>query len=74
VGERRRALASPNYKLPLSPKKAVDVMISSVELSPAPKRLALGSGAYNLMHMGLSERLATLESQREMAFAADYDE
>jgi NAD(P)-dependent dehydrogenase (short-subunit alcohol dehydrogenase family) len=74
VGERRRALASPkDYKLPLSPQKAVDAMIESVETSPAPKRLALGSGAYNLMHKGLSERLTSLEAQKDIAFAADYD-
>ncbi len=74
IGERRRALASPNYKLPLSPEKAVDAMIASVDVSPAPKRLALGSGAYNLMHKGLSDRLALLESQHDIAFAADFDE
>lgn len=74
VGERRRALASPNYKLPLSPEKAVDAMIASVDVSPAPKRLTVGSGAYNLMHKALTERLALLESQREIAFGADYDE
>lgn len=74
VGERRRAVASPNYKLALSPEKAVDAMIASVAVSPAPKRLALGSGAYNFMHKGLSERLSLLESQREIAFAADHEE
>ena len=74
VGERRRALASPNYKLPLSPEKAVDAMIASVDVSPAPKRLTVGSGAYNLMHKALTERLALLESQKDIAFGADYDE
>ncbi|AJK50574.1 SDR family oxidoreductase [Burkholderia plantarii] len=74
VGERRRALASPStYRLPLSPEKAVDAMIASVDVSPAPRRLVLGGGAYQLIHAALGARLAELEAQREIAFGADDD-
>ncbi|NIE84526.1 MULTISPECIES: SDR family oxidoreductase [unclassified Burkholderia] len=72
VGTRRRALGSPStYRLPLSPEKAVDAMIASVEQSPAPRRLVLGGGAYRLIHEALTARLAELEAQKEIAFAAD---
>jgi len=74
VGERRRALASPNYPVKLDPEKAVDAIIASTDMSPAPKRLTLGGSAYTFVHAALTERIATLESQKDAAFAADYDE
>ena len=39
--------------------------------SPAPKRLALGSVAYASIHAALTERLAALEAQKEIALSAD---
>jgi hypothetical protein len=47
-------------------------MIASVDQNPAPKRLALGSDAYNVMHKQLSDRLAALEAQKDLAFSTDY--
>jgi NAD(P)-dependent dehydrogenase (short-subunit alcohol dehydrogenase family) len=57
-------------RLPIGdPAAMVRVMI--VDQSPAPRRIALGSDAYTLLHKALSERLALLESQRDLAFSTD---
>ena len=48
-------------------------MIDSVDQRPAPRRLALGSNAYEDIHAALSARLAALEAQREIAYSADED-
>jgi hypothetical protein len=49
----------------------VRAMIASVDVSPAPLRLTLGSDAYRLMHAALSDRLARLEAQKQLAFSTD---
>jgi NAD(P)-dependent dehydrogenase (short-subunit alcohol dehydrogenase family) len=54
------------------PAKMVEIMIDSVDQSPAPKRIALGSDAYTVMHKQLSDRLATLEAQKDLAFSTDF--
>ena len=54
------------------PVKMAEIMIASVDQEPAPKRLALGSDAYNVMHKQLSDRLAALEAQKELAFSTDF--
>jgi NAD(P)-dependent dehydrogenase (short-subunit alcohol dehydrogenase family) len=71
VGARRRAYASGDYNPTLDPAKAVDAMIRSADSSPAPKRLTLGAGAYKLVHAALTERLAALEAQQDIAFEAE---
>jgi len=48
-------------------------MIASTDVTPAPKRLTLGAAAYTLVHAALSERLAALEINKDVAFAAEYD-
>ena len=47
------------------------LMIDSVDQSPAPRRITLGSDAYTILHKALSERLALLETQRDLAFSTD---
>jgi hypothetical protein len=42
----------------------VKIMIDSVDQHPAPKRIALGSDVYTIIHKALTERLAVLEAQR----------
>ncbi|NWA03855.1 hypothetical protein [Pseudomonas gingeri] len=54
------------------PAKMVRLMIESVDQHPAPKRLALGSDSFMVMHKQLSERLAELEAQRGLAFSTDW--
>jgi hypothetical protein len=41
----------------------VKVMIESVRQNPAPKRIALGSDGYTMIHKALKERLAALEAR-----------
>jgi hypothetical protein len=48
------------------------MMIGSVEQSPAPRRLVLGSDSHKLMHDALTERLAELEAQRDAAAATHF--
>jgi hypothetical protein len=57
---------------PGDPVKMANIMIESVEQNPAPKRIALGSDAYGMIHKALADRLSALEAQREMAFSTDY--
>jgi NAD(P)-dependent dehydrogenase (short-subunit alcohol dehydrogenase family) len=52
--------------------KMAEIMIASADQQPAPKRIALGSDAYTVMHKQLSERLATLEAQKALAFSTDF--
>ena len=52
-------------------RQMVQAMIDSVDHSPAPKRLLLGSDAYDRVHRALTERLANLDAQRETAISTD---
>ena len=54
------------------PAKMVGIMIASIDQNPAPKRIALGSDSYTVMQRQLSERLAALEAQKELAFSTDF--
>ncbi|MGF6282849.1 SDR family oxidoreductase [Pseudomonas silensiensis] len=72
AGEVRRALAS-DFPLPGDPQKMVQAMIDSVDRSPAPKRLALGSDAYTQIRAALVDRIAALDAQKEIAFSTDVD-
>lgn len=67
----RRMLEEGISLPPGDPAKMVEIMINSAEKSPAPRRIALGSDAYTVMHKQLSERLASLEAQKELAFSTD---
>jgi NAD(P)-dependent dehydrogenase (short-subunit alcohol dehydrogenase family) len=53
------------------PARMVEIMISSVDQNPAPRRIALGSDAYTVMQKQLSDRLGMLEAQKELAFSTD---
>ncbi len=53
------------------PARMVEHMIASVDQEPAPRRLALGSDAWQAMQRQLSERLSALEAQKELAFSTD---
>jgi len=47
------------------------IIIDTVEQNPAPKRIALGSDAYGAIHKALTDRLAVLEAQKDLAFSTD---
>jgi hypothetical protein len=46
-------------------------MIDSVDVTPAPRRLVLGSDSYRAIHAALTERLAELEAQKDAVSATD---
>lgn len=56
------------------PAKMATRIIESVEQSPAPKRLVLGSDSYRFLHAALTERLADLEAQAGTAGLTDFVE
>jgi hypothetical protein len=69
TGEMRRAFAAGTFIVKGDPIKMAQAMIDSVDRSPAPKRLALGSGTYTSIRAALVERLAALDSQKDIAFS-----
>lgn len=74
AGEIRRAVLNDAFALRGDPQKMVDAMIASVDVRPAPRRLTLGSGAYERVRAALIERLAVLDAQKDIALSTDYDE
>jgi NAD(P)-dependent dehydrogenase (short-subunit alcohol dehydrogenase family) len=68
---RRRIEDGPRPPLG-DPAKMARAIIASADGETAPKRLTLGSDAYTLMHAALSERLAALEAQKELAYSTDF--
>ena len=72
AGDFRRMVASAGMAMfPGDPRKVAAAIIDSAGLSPAPKRLTLGSDAYGLIHAALTERLADLEAHKELAYSTD---
>lgn len=53
------------------PAKMVARMIASVDQTPAPKRLVLGTDSFNALQRALTERLAAVEAQKETAATTD---
>jgi NAD(P)-dependent dehydrogenase (short-subunit alcohol dehydrogenase family) len=70
-GAVRRALADGSFRLSGDPVQMVRTMIDSADQSPAPRRIALGSTAYRSIHAALTDRLARLEAQQDIALNAD---
>jgi len=70
-GAVRRALADGSFKLTGDPEQMVRSMIDSAGQVPAPRRIAMGSTAYQSIHAALTDRLGQLEAQKEVAYAAD---
>lgn len=66
-----RGLTTADRPSPGDPSKIASAIIDSVDRTPAPLRLALGSDSYRIIHTALSERLAALDEQRDLAFTTD---
>ena len=47
-------------------------VIGSVDQNPAPKRLVLGGDSYTMIQKALTERLAAVEAQKDLAFSTDF--
>jgi NAD(P)-dependent dehydrogenase (short-subunit alcohol dehydrogenase family) len=73
AGEVRRAVASGAFALTGDPLKMANAMIEVANAKPAPKRLLLGSDAYDRVHAALTERLAALGQQQEIARSTEID-
>jgi NAD(P)-dependent dehydrogenase (short-subunit alcohol dehydrogenase family) len=73
AGKMRRAFAAGTFTIKGDPIKMAQAMIDSVDRTPAPKRLALGSGTYTSIRAALIERLATLDGQKDIALSTDID-
>lgn len=73
AGDVRRAVASGEFALTGDPEKMAKAMLAVADLQPAPKRLLLDSGAYERVHGVLTERLAALEKQQEIALSTEID-
>ncbi len=71
VGDVRRAFVGHSFPVPGDASKAAQAMIDSVDVSPAPLRLPLGSDTYTLVRGALQKRLAELEAQKGIAFSTD---
>ena len=71
VGDVRRAVATNAFPVPGDATKVAKAMIDSVDVSPAPLRLPLGSDTYILVRGALQERLAALDAQKDIAFSVN---
>jgi NADP-dependent 3-hydroxy acid dehydrogenase YdfG len=73
AGQLRRYVDSGQVAHPGDPVKMAREMISCADSAVAPKRLTLGRDSYDQIHASLKERLATLESQKMLAYSTDFD-
>ena len=54
------------------PQKIAAAIIDSASVAPAPRRLVLGSDAYEAVHAALAGRLAELEASRTVSLSTDF--
>ena len=73
AGAVRNVFANRTFGVLSDPAKIARVMIDSVDHTPAPRRLTMGSSAYASVRAALSERLAALDAQKETALSTDFD-
>lgn len=71
VGDFRRNIAAGVFSTTGDAQKMAAAMIDSVEVNPAPRRLALGSDAFDLINAALIGRLAALQDQQAVALSTD---
>lgn len=74
AGDVRRAIAAGSFPIKGDVNKTVQAMIDSVEVSPAPLRLALGGDAYRDVRAALVARLEALDNQKEIALASEMED
>lgn len=73
AGDVRRAVATGTFVLKGDPVKMAQAMLDSVDRKPAPRRLTLGSDAYERVRAGLVHRLEELDAQKDIACSTDSD-
>ena len=67
----RRMLEEAAAIPPNDPVKVAAAILASADQNPAPRRVALGSDCYGFLHQALTQRLADLEAQKDLAFTTD---
>lgn len=76
VGQVRRYIENSGGNLTGSalgdPDRVAAAIIASVEVSPAPPRVALGSDAYTAIRRALTTRLAELDAGKALAASTDF--
>lgn len=71
AGDVRHAFANNDFPITGDVNKTVQAMIDTVEINPAPLRLAMGKDAYTDMRASLVSRLEALDAQKELALSSD---
>ncbi|WP_050478407.1 SDR family oxidoreductase [Herbaspirillum rhizosphaerae] len=56
---------------PGDPAKMAAIIVDSADQMPAPKRIVLGSDSWGIIRKALTERLAAVEAQKELAASTD---
>jgi NAD(P)-dependent dehydrogenase (short-subunit alcohol dehydrogenase family) len=79
IGQRRAMLTTQDQAnlvalMPGDPAKIAQAIIDSTEVTPAPRRLTLGSVAHQLITAVLRERLDALDAAKELAYSTDADD
>lgn len=69
-----RGIRTSTNPSPGDPANVAKAMIDSVDQNPAPVRITLGSDAYGFVHKALSDRLANLEAQKDLAYSTEFSE
>jgi NAD(P)-dependent dehydrogenase (short-subunit alcohol dehydrogenase family) len=67
-----RTLPTSTMASPVDPERAARLIIESVDRTPAPLRLILGSDSYRYIQGAVASRLQDIESQQADAARADY--
>ena len=73
AGAVRRAVGERSFEIKGDAGRTADALIAAADSAKPPFRLPLGSTAYLDLTRELARRLAGIETQREVAFAADRD-
>ncbi|HEY0801691.1 MAG TPA: hypothetical protein VGD54_12665 [Steroidobacteraceae bacterium] len=71
-GATRERIEGGAYLPPGDPAKMIRAIIASVDEQKAPKRLVRGSDAYTMIYKRLTQRIAALEAQKDLAFSTDF--
>jgi NAD(P)-dependent dehydrogenase (short-subunit alcohol dehydrogenase family) len=73
AGDLRRAIEQGSFAIKGDAGRTVTAIIAAADEANPPLRVTLGSTAYNSVSHALSQRLAAIQAQRELAFSADRD-
>jgi NAD(P)-dependent dehydrogenase (short-subunit alcohol dehydrogenase family) len=68
----RAMLADQTHLSPGDPAKMATIIIGSADTTPAPKRIVLGSDSYEIIVNALTQRLADIKPQKDLAASTDF--